>query len=393
MKNKIDFELALFIYFILFSPKIGMIDLKLIAYFIFFVVSFRRRKELVVSRKFQLLFIPIIVLIIIFIINFFLNENVSFFILFRYIRCLISMICIFIYFKLRNLETKIVIQTIIYIICLHAIIIILCMLFPQIRPLINLLSGYNKKNLPLRSSGLLSGYDFAGFVLNIGLIITVMYNIKYKNKVFNLALILIIIATFFTSRVSTVFLMIQIVLVFLYILRIRRIKSSIFILILIPIVFLGSIMTILTIETFEPIKNELIVRYEWINTLNKTINMTYSQSSIDEVVNLQYYIDKNVNSMIGNAIQAPVDPGYINSIYEAGYVGLFVKIFGYLSVGIWGFIQRRKNYLYLFITYLVIITSFFEMKLVFYFASTSFEILILFMSLAILEDNMVINDI
>ena len=378
MKKKADIELIIFIFSILFLPKIGLIDLKMIASIIFLGISLARDKRLVLEGKMVFSVLIIGLLIVLFIVNSLLNDT-DYLILMRYIRCLLSVVCVSNYIRTKKTTDNEVVQAVSIVIALHAIAIIVSVLFPASRPAIEFISRYNKKYLSLRSTGLLSGYDFAGMFLNSAFTLRIIYNVKEKNKIFDTYCYLYIIATIFTSRLNTLLLMVEVVVVVLYMLKTQRISSSVSLIIIIPIMLAGSVFSILTIQAFASIKVQLVQHYQWIAKLDRTINLTYSDSSVlYDIIESHYDIAPEINRIIGNGITVNKDPGIIKTIYEGGCVAVVLKFLFYLDIFTYSLRRKRAQYIYVFLLIYILLNTIYEFKLQFYFATGAFELLITF---------------
>lgn len=387
MNKRIRAEYVFFFFVILFLPKIGLFDTKIFALLVLLVVSVSKSKRLMIYNKFIIPVTCIILLIILFFIHSLQNET-DLQILLRYIRCIISTICIMSYINVRRPDEKTIIESLSVVLSLHALTILLSIVLPTIRPYIYVISGYSKKYLPLRSTGLLSGYDFAGYYLNAGILLRVIYNSKYNNKIFDFTIVLYIVAALFTSRINTIILIIEIAGIIIYMIGTKRISSfvSLFV-IIVPIILAGSIFSILTIETFSPLKTQLIQRYRWVSVLNQTINLTYANSTLDDALKRHYDIEENVDLLFGNGITPQRDPGMIKSVYEGGFYALFLKIIFYLYICIYAFRRRNNGVIPLFIFMYVILTTIFELKLAFYFSTGSYELLITMFSISLAQND------
>ena len=385
MNKKYDIELLIFFFSIIFLPKIGLFDLKLIALLFYLIISFWRNKKIVIEKYYIFPCVILFCLVLLFFVNSFMNET-DYLILLRYFRCILSIVVINNYLVSKRIKVDLCVKSISFVILLHALSIIFSIIIPASRTYIELFSQYNKKILPLRSTGLLSGYDFAGFFLSAALILRIMYNVKEKNKVFDLYCYIFIISIPLTSRLNALLLIFEIVIIILYMLKTKRISSTMSLLIIIPIILIGSIFSILTIEAFEPIKHNLIQKYHWVSVLDSNINMTYSDSNIIDAFESHYAIDKSVNRIIGNGITANRDPGVIKTIYEGGAVALILKFLFYLYLFYFSFKHRKKHYVFGFVCFYIILITIFEFKLLFYFATGGFELLIALLSAIYLQE-------
>ena len=380
--GNIDWGLFIVLYALFFLPKIGYIDLKSIVLFIVFCLHIKNsRIKLGKDSLIKGIVFAIILLLLLFLINALVHKEASVGIALRYARALFSIVCLGAYLSGKEIDKQTFFKTLFCVMALHMVAIYASMIFPQTRRLIYVLSGYKTRELRLRSSGLVSGYDVAGYYLNALFFINVYYNLKYKNKPFSLYTIAIIIATVFTSRINTLLLILQVFLFSVYLLRKKKLSLGSGLLIIIPIVLIGGVFSFLTLDVFAGIKQSLVERVGWIRALNKIVVYSYSNSKVVAAASTHYKIGSDVNLVLGNGIKAPYDPGIINTIYEGGIIALVIKVACYLTVGLKAFGRRSKSEYSYIIIYLVILTTFFESKLVFYFASGVFELMLIFVYL------------
>ena len=385
-KSKYDYGFAIILYSILFLPKIGLLDLKTI---VLLVVTFFHLKNtkasFIITHTINALLLTLSSLILLLLLNSIVHNSTPYLILFRYIRSIISILCLGIYFSTKKISNQTIYNTLFLVIFFHILSIFISMVFPQVRPMIYMISGYNVKDLELRSSGLVSGYDFAGFYLNAVLVVNVGYNLKYKGKAFSVYSYLVMLATVFTSRLNTIVLIIQFIIIILYLFKNKKLSVGFSLLIIIPILAFGSIFTILSLDVFSDIKVELINKYDWIRALNKEIFYSYSGGGVEETVSSHFEIDSSINVWLGNAVKAPRDPGYVNTIYEGGVIALIMKLLCYFYLGITSFLKRKKSQNYWVVAYLVILSLVYEFKLVFCFASGVFELILVFIYVSTYE--------
>ena len=375
MTKQSNTGLIIYFFSILFLPRIGSFDLTLAVLPVFFLFSLSQEKTIKLNKRLALPISLILLLVTLFLINSFINKT-DLQIFLRYLRCIFSTICISCYINYRKPAEEQFINALTFVLLIHAISIIASIVIPSIRPYIYIISGYSKKYLPLRSTGLLSGYDFAGYYLNAGVFLRFFYNTKYRDKVFDLQMIIFIVAIIFTSRINTLVLMAEMILIIFYMFRTKRISSSMTLVIVIPLILIGFVFSILTIEQFAPLKYSLMQRYQWISSLDKTINLTYADSTIQDALTKHYDIESSVNLFIGNGVIPKKDPGIIKTIYEGGYTALLTKMLFYLDIFVYAFRRRNNSTLHSFLAAYVVLTAIMELKLSFFFASGSFELLI-----------------
>jgi len=375
--KKLNIELFIFVFSIIFAPKIGLLDLKVIVEFVFLSLSIARNQSINFEKRNLPLVLLLFFIIILFLVSSVNNAHLQYAILFRYLRCLFSLFVIMIYVKSREIEIDTLMNVLVIVLLIHAIMIIISIILPNFEHYLYFISQYNKKFLRYRSTGLLSGYDYAGYYTNIGFVLSIVRNVMKKKNLINISALLFAIATVFTSRINTIILFVTVVLVIIYSLKKNNASLSMSVFFLIPILVMGSMFTILTISSFNSLKFRLIQNYEIVYQLNKVVNETYSDNVLENSIESQYKIDKGMNIFLGKGEKARTDPGIINTIYEIGLIGLALKMSYYLYMTYIVLKIKYEKYYSWFLLYVIILTSIFELKLIFYFSTGTFELITL----------------
>ena len=98
---------------------------------------------------------------------------------FRIFRALMTSILLYFLIKAGRFDFYKVVNILIVIIAIHAVTIVLELIFPSLKIVIANLGSFNKLTAPTRASGLLSSYDAAGAFLIMGIILSnAMYRLK-----------------------------------------------------------------------------------------------------------------------------------------------------------------------------------------------------------------------
>lgn len=152
-------------------------------------------------------------------------------------------------FYKSRLDNNEFIKLILFLLFIHSISILISIILPSSREIFEHFSGYDKKFLRWRASGLVSGFDFAGILTNIGLILTVYLRNLNKKSLFGISGLIFILATLFTSRTSMIVLLIELLLIFIYLIGNKQYKKSL--VILIPMILLVSVSLFFLILTTD----------------------------------------------------------------------------------------------------------------------------------------------
>jgi len=110
------------------------------------------------------------------------SDSPAYFESFRLFRALVSSILLYFLFEVGRFDFYKVVNMLIAIITIHAITIVLELLFPSLQIVIASLGDFEKLIVPTRASGLLDSYDAAGAFLIIGIILSnAMYRLKPRS--------------------------------------------------------------------------------------------------------------------------------------------------------------------------------------------------------------------
>lgn len=382
------FNSSLFIltFLLLFAPDFGELRIDVIVAFLFALTSLVKgmlhHDSLVIHKQTIFLLIILFTILLLLLASTALNGIQDATLSLRYLRAFFDMICIAIYQEREQIETSTFCNTICYVLLIHSVCIIMEIIFPQAKVLLNVYTGYTKKFLQYRATGLVNGYDFAGYFSLIGFILVPISNIQRKKRPYDIRSLVFTIATFCSSRYTTVLLIVT-MLLFQYFYR-ERFKSSIITkltsILLFAIALGGAVFMILSITEFAEFRGYLIQRVDFIRQLDQVINQTYSVSDLSSSAKEQYDITQINNLFLGDAIKAPTDPGIINSLFEVGVLGLSFKILFYLLLIVFVMksnlptseIMLRNGFVYS-----VLLTCLLDLKLTFFFSTGSFELLML----------------
>ncbi|MCK1199533.1 hypothetical protein MXZ33_01585 [Streptococcus uberis] len=298
-------------------------------------------------------------------------------------------------FYKSRLDNNEFIKLILFLLFIHSISILISIILPSSREIFEQISGYDKKFLRWRASGLVSGFDFAGILTNIGLILTVYLRNLNKKSLFGISGLIFILATLFTSRTNMIVLLIELLLIFIYLIGNKQYKKSL--VILIPMILLVSVslfFLILTTDIGAQYREYILSKSNFARKFYKVIFLTYSNSAYSKAIIDHFYIEPSVNIWFGSGYK-PIfrDPGYTNTIYRIGIFGTILEIYFYFSMlfeslKIYILFKKINSVINTYASQLIIIiliTIFMQSKLIFFFSSTIFEITLILYFLLLRE--------
>lgn len=375
-------ELFLFIFTMIFIGEIKGVDIRIGVDLFWLLYSLIKRvRSVVFFTKEQILELFFLLAILVYVgAVFIFSDEISTFYFLKIFRCLVSSIVIFTFFN--NTDVDLIRASKAYIIAtsVHVFAVLGSFLSPQLREYVYLFSGYSKKYLPFRSSGLFSGYDYAGFFINIAIFILGIFIIKkISTHVFSyFLLILFMISVLMTSRFNSVILILIIFLLLGISLKSSNQFSKIFLSTLtIFISIIGGIFMIISMNILPMIRYIIVNRFPSLDYLSTTIINSYANYNVSDTISSQYTLPKGMAMVFGENLRAPVDPGYINSIYYIGVIGLILILSFYTYLVILS-VSRTNAQFSTIVIFMYIITVVFEMKLSFLFSSGAFEVFVIF---------------
>lgn len=263
---------------------------------------------------------------------------------------------------------------------LNVLSIIIQYILPETKIFFSEIIGYDKKIMELRSFGLFSSYDYAGFYSLLCLFLFSFFP-DSKNKIFTFfGLLFSLIACFQTSRLTMILAGINIIML-IYFNR-KKIKL-IYIAISLPLIyyiFLKVGVTIVSIIIMSvPYLQENTLLYD--SYFDSEILQSYGQASADVLLDNMLVLPDDQLLLFGEGI-IPVssDIGYIHLLFLYGIFGSIFIIGFYLK-----YIVKSLNhlkyinevdlfYFYLFFSVLLFIYNY---KLTFITASGTHELFII----------------
>ncbi len=203
-----SFFIFIVVFMSLFGPKVAeVIDLSVLGgvfglVFLFFI------KKVFVSREYVVVVMFVAVVALHSILVVFFNGMDDLQPILRHFRALISTVLLgLIFYNLAInsvLSSATLINVLIAVLLVNASVIMLSIIFPDIKINLTELYGFDKKFVDLRSFGLTAGYDTAGYLCIIGATLSAACA-YYKGAVrYSFIFLVFISAVFFTSRSSMV---------------------------------------------------------------------------------------------------------------------------------------------------------------------------------------------
>lgn len=392
-KNVTTFELVLFIFSMVFLVEFNGIDIRIPVSFFWIFKSILNNRNTITIKQIYLRYILIILSIIVYsLIIITINYSYDLFIPLRYLRAIYSLVVILFYITthVSRIKPERLLNSIIYVLLIHALTIIFEILIPSVSTYVYIISGYSKKELGYRAAGLVSGYDFAGMYLNIGLFFSMSKLIISNQSKYFIFSLIFIISTFLTSRTSSLLLLVTLLILIVIAKEFKNRKIT-FLLSLIFYIIIIVIFAffILSTEIASSMRTGLLIKFPALNELYNNFDSSYANYNIFEVVKEQLYLPENNLFIIGLGEKALTDPGYLNIIYSIGFIGLFLICILYISILLRNirnikFYKKSKNVinssnivLLYSLTFVIIISFIMELKLSFLFSTGIFEIMII----------------
>lgn len=367
--------------FLIFGPKIGFLDTSIIIPLL--LINFL--KNIKVNKSIFLYIYYVIFLVVIQILSFLINQNFDFEVIGRLIRVILVIFILSIVVEKSYIINVEIIYVIFYLILIHSIFIILCSLYKPLNEISILISGIEYIR-PYRSAGVLSGFDIAGLISIVGIILLGFEIVRINNKFIEISSVIIILAsTYFTSRVTILFALVVLIKYVSIILKYRLnfIQKFIYILIF--------LLTLIYFTYEAYIIFEVTLNLGLMDISNDQAESILQRSAAvsgdaDILWTHMFFLPENTSGFIlGEGVnQTLSDVGYVNEIYRYGLIGLFMSIFIHLLIGLKNIRLNSDNIKYLrFI--LVIIVLLFSLKNNYFFVR-SFGVIFLTLSFIFINE-------
>ena len=348
-------NIFLVVFFSIFGPKIGIIDLSLIGSLIA-IISLVSRKP-IIPKAFIVFYAFICIFTFYNAVMFLFHDSTDYYLLLRNVRVLISSFSLGLFFSnLPKSKILVTLKIIVVVLSFNAIVTILQVLDPNLQILLKDIYGFTKSLRSIRAFGLTAGYDTSGYLSIIGFLLTLFFIISSQRRIKWILLQLIFsISILFTSRSSMIlFSFIFLAVTFFFFLQ-RGQGFKLLSVIYFAISSLAIIYFLLPIflSTFT-IFNDY---FFWIPSSNYFVY--YARTDMTEWQNSMWLFPGNIFDLIfGMSIDVPFsDVGFVKIVYMVGIIGLFIIIglYGYILRNIWRVIKFSTDKNTILINWLFII--------------------------------------
>lgn len=319
-----------FIFTLIFAPKIGPIDLSIGIPLLLLLTCLRFDLRVGRSESIFFIFFFIILFYQIFISLYYGIPDLQ--PIARLIRGLMQAVLLYLFMASSPLmRIKNGLDFFYFCALAHSIIIILGAVIPDINTILSVISG-NEKSPSLRSSGLLAGFDISGMISFVALIYFLVFkssgSIKFVDVFF---LSVVFLGCVFTSRVSIFFGGFIVCCVLLNFVRskelslIYKLLSGLF---LVTYTLLFLFCTIVIIEfSFELGIIEIPIE------VYSELTYVFAANSFETLLSMFFLPDSILNTIFGLGQEvAKTDVGYIINVYRFGFFGIFLAIITYCYV-------------------------------------------------------------
>jgi hypothetical protein len=372
----------IYIFFIFFGPKVGQyVDTAIITSILMILYVAHKYGNTIKIDRFESKLIRLLFLIIFYsIIVSIYNRQVDVTFYGRMIRSMISIISISLF--VRDNGSRDINDIIINVLLIHAVVVIIsATVYVNLQYILKTFTGYNKSVRAYRSTGLMMGFDMAGLLCNLGIVLLIC-----KPKLNIVKFLLFVIATVFTSRFSILFLA-AIVVVYLavnYRNSKTRKKKAFFLALGIPVLLFGIVLLAITTKGFGISESFIEKIPEPVRKFAERVNLAYSNTDVEKVLDSEHFLI-NPNPLLavfGTGVYGGVDPGYTRFINCIGFFGLALTIIWHITAirGVFNkhsiipFNRHNRNYLVLSFVAVLVILNF---KNCYFFTGTFFELMMI----------------
>lgn len=385
-RNKSSIWFFLYIFFLLFGPKIGgYLDTSALAGLIIIFLHVAKERTIRIPLKIGWLAACIFLLAFYEVLVGSIYGNVlDITFIGRMIRSCIALISIYIFVEDYYLDNKsIIYDSLVGVLFIHAVFIILSStLFLSWQELLRPFTAYAAHVRMYRSTGLMAGFDMAGVLCVIGVALVIS---KQKLRAIDyISFAVFSTAAFFTSRFTLVYLGI-VLLSYLLINRKSKEKMLLRVMITIFLAFAALFAIVLFSSTTSNIIRftySLPSSLSWIANLATKVQLAYAKSDIVTAYSKNNDLPKSWGLVFGEGVYGGGDIGYVRIINAIGVIGLIIIIAWHLDVFIScykkTFDDSQKNQFknFMMITFLFVLV-FLNFKNSYFFTGTFFEIFLL----------------
>ena len=384
----------IYIFFILFGPKVGSyIDTSILANLcVFFLFTKKRAYRFSIDSRVTQLLQGLVILIVYSVFISLINSHIDIVFYGRMVRTICSICGLWVFIKESGCSKARLEEVLTNILIIHALFIIISAVFyTDMQEKLRWFTAYDKHVRQYRSTGLMAGFDMAGLLCNIGILLVLI------NEKFNIVKYMIFsLAVMFTSRFSLVS---YVVLAALYLIMIKnksieRLKKIVLLATLIPITLFGlCVFALTTTNTLFSgnvswIESSFPRIYNWA----LSVNDAFARSDGQFVFRQQFQFSDDLFDLIfGKSVYGGGDPGYtrfINAIGILGLVGVLAWHIRLLKTILKTKCTLNENNIKKFklLCFSIIIIGL-DFKNSYFFTGTFFEVMLLMLFPYLIEEN------
>lgn len=379
--------LFIFIFSIMFSFKIDGFNMRyfVIIFWLFYTIPRIRKIKLNTTLLIFPISLYIIIMYSLLLVGLLDTQN-SFEVL-RSSRAILTYFIILFFFSTHNYSLTQVMNVVLAVLITHALSILIGIVFPPFKNIILPISQYSIEFMRIRSSGLLSGYDDAGFLCNIGLLLVLIKNTFLKTKLVDRNALIFISSVIFTSRVNIVVMGLVLSIVFVVNLLKMNIKGLLNISKYLIVIGLFSLVVLSLSTNFGyELRYTLLNYFPDLSRVMSLMEGSYTDYGIHSGVISRHLSlsELSLNQIIFGAglRKTNSDVGYIKTIFSIGIIGIIIQVMTYLRAIISVNNERKSGrnndvLSIVSIVYVIAIILMFlmELKISIISSSTTFEML------------------
>ena len=385
MTKKKKVGVLIYIFFLFFGPKIGAyIDTSIIASILIIFLSAVRHKHIIRLPKYTRSLVTSLLFIILYTICVsFYNSHFDTTFYGRMIRSTFSILGISVFiFDNKDIDVEELNEIIIRVLLIHAtIVLISSTVYINLQYILRPFNGYNKTIRMFRSTGLMMGFDMAGLLCNLGLVLEMC-----KKRLNFIHFTIFSFATLFTSRLSILFLVVITIIYVIVNLRNSASKGKRLLLLSagIPIAIFGIILLIITTSSFYSVESGLADLFPRFYSLAFRVNRAYNVTENIGFLESRHFAitEDRFLATFGTGIYGGADPGYTRFINCIGIFGLILviawHIYAILKSIDYNLSDRRLKYnrTFILLSIAVVIIGL-DFKNSYFFTGTFFEFMLL----------------
>lgn len=336
-KAKLHISPILFIFSIMFSVEIAGIDTRYFVLLFWLFYCFVKSQK--VKMPLKVFFVPLciscLIIYALFIMLVYRTDN-SFEVL-RLFRVILTFIIILSFISLGVYSRSEIYKALEFVLLLHAMSVILSVIFPSIRVLLLPISQYSKTLYSFRATGLVSGYDNAGYLCNAGLVVNYLINKENKReRCFGLKALIFVAAALLTARFSMLFTALLMTMILLRESKTRSLKGKLLVYLIVAVVgIIVFLFWILTTNTNIGIRDRLFRDYPiLINVYEKLMSSYTDYGKYTSVISNQWRpaTISLFEALFGVGYRPNnSDIGYVKTIFSIGVVGVIAELYIYIK--------------------------------------------------------------